>query len=721
MSTNLATILVGLGYDLSALEKGSPEAFRLINEQTLKMSSEMKRNARDGAEAFRSIDEMIGIHINRPMTRLLVETFPAFGKALSDVIGGVAFGAVAFAGYEVFERVAQQIEKATKAQEALREATANVEKVFAEEMAAYERKDKAIAASTTAVDKLAEAEMKQIKAAEDAAGPWNRALAAVGEFAHEITSFQSTLNIEEIDKQLSAFLDSYNKLALQDSIHGTANAAALLTQQLSDANKQLDELVAKRAHQSYREVPLLGTGLTIGNLLPGQGTTQAEVDAAQRLVDALGKLQQVQNTTQQGVRDEQARADALKRASDAAKALSDFYREIGDGLKKFQPETDPLKKLRDELDATKVKAQADFFQMAKYSDDALALTAAREHLRTFEAALDGVYTKAKAAADLAAAAANLPKSFASTTAAPTFGSSNVLPILGAGGSTAEQLDAFMKDTTAQLKLAAQAYQDAITPAQKFDLTKKELGDLLEKHLIDLPAYTVALQNAREEMQKAGDAMEKLIEKGGVAGGLKAFWQQLQTPDETSGRFAFDTLNKGLQSFQDETAKALSGARVSWQSFFQSIDQMALKFMLNGLIASLFSGSLFKGFGGMFGLGGAGGGTAAASAGGGGFFGEGAFSAAAAFPGFASGTDYSPGGLSWVGESGPELVNLPQGSSVTPASALRGSPNVAVHIDARGAELGVEDKIARAISEWTPHVVMRAVVESSEMQRRSLSK
>lgn len=37
------------------------------------------------------------------------------------------------------------------------------------------------------------------------------------------------------------------------------------------------------------------------------------------------------------------------------------------------------------------------------------------------------------------------------------------------------------------------------------------------------------------------------------------------------------------------------------------------------------------------------------------------------PGFASGTDYAPGGLALVGESGPELVRLPRGSAVTPAA------------------------------------------------------
>lgn len=37
-----------------------------------------------------------------------------------------------------------------------------------------------------------------------------------------------------------------------------------------------------------------------------------------------------------------------------------------------------------------------------------------------------------------------------------------------------------------------------------------------------------------------------------------------------------------------------------------------------------------------------------------------------FPKFASGTNFAPGGLSIVGEQGPELVNLPRGSQVIPA-------------------------------------------------------
>ncbi|WP_431014679.1 hypothetical protein [Bradyrhizobium pachyrhizi] len=42
-----------------------------------------------------------------------------------------------------------------------------------------------------------------------------------------------------------------------------------------------------------------------------------------------------------------------------------------------------------------------------------------------------------------------------------------------------------------------------------------------------------------------------------------------------------------------------------------------------------------------------------------------------FPKFAGGTDSAPGGLSLVGENGPELVNLPRGSQVIPNDVLRG--------------------------------------------------
>ncbi len=71
------------------------------------------------------------------------------------------------------------------------------------------------------------------------------------------------------------------------------------------------------------------------------------------------------------------------------------------------------------------------------------------------------------------------------------------------------------------------------------------------------------------------------------------------------------------------------------------------------------------------------------------------------PHFAAGTDDAPGGLSLVGEKGPELVNLPGGAGVTPNNVLRGinsmrpeamrptSGNQTVNFDLRGAVMTEE--------------------------------
>lgn len=50
--------------------------------------------------------------------------------------------------------------------------------------------------------------------------------------------------------------------------------------------------------------------------------------------------------------------------------------------------------------------------------------------------------------------------------------------------------------------------------------------------------------------------------------------------------------------------------------------------------------------------------------------SGLFSFGLGLLGFAEGTDSAPGGMAWVGERGPELVNLPKGSQVIPNHAIK---------------------------------------------------
>jgi hypothetical protein len=56
------------------------------------------------------------------------------------------------------------------------------------------------------------------------------------------------------------------------------------------------------------------------------------------------------------------------------------------------------------------------------------------------------------------------------------------------------------------------------------------------------------------------------------------------------------------------------------------------------------------------------------------------------PKFASGTNYAPGGLSLVGEHGPELVNLPRGSQVIPNNKLGGGDMLVAKLRGRDVDI-----------------------------------
>lgn len=83
------------------------------------------------------------------------------------------------------------------------------------------------------------------------------------------------------------------------------------------------------------------------------------------------------------------------------------------------------------------------------------------------------------------------------------------------------------------------------------------------------------------------------------------------------------------------------------------------------------------------------------------------------PGFASGTSYAPGGLAWVGERGPELVQLPRGSRVwdarSSAAMGTGQPGSTAHV-----------ALTFNITASTPDDVKRAVRRSADELRAAMA-
>lgn len=203
--------------------------------------------------------------------------------------------------------------------------------------------------------------------------------------------------------------------------------------------------------------------------------------------------------------------------------------------------------------------------------------------------------------------------------------------------------------------------------------------------ISAKSQALALTDAQT---KAAKATKELKDNFGQLGAAeKAAAQEMQFYQGTfSGFFTgfFDDIRNGetvWQSLADNAIKALG-----------SISDHLIQLGTNSIFQQLF-GSLFTV------------GSPAQTAGLG--------IIGSVLPHFANGTMSAPGGLSILGERGPELVNLPRGAQVYNASktaamlgmaanngAANGNGGLVVnnYIDAKGAEIGVEAKIARSQSD-----------------------
>jgi len=154
----------------------------------------------------------------------------------------------------------------------------------------------------------------------------------------------------------------------------------------------------------------------------------------------------------------------------------------------------------------------------------------------------------------------------------------------------------------------------------------------------------------------------------------------------------ETARKTGDSFKSFFKDVISGSGDAGDAISALADRM-LDDLLDRALSPLTDamGSLFDGlFSGLFGGGGASGGGGTVTQ----LFPSGGL------PGFARGTDSAPGGLAWVGEAGPELVNLPRGAQVIPNHRLGsiggGSVRMGdIHVSVQGSNASPE-QIAAAV-------------------------
>jgi hypothetical protein len=210
--------------------------------------------------------------------------------------------------------------------------------------------------------------------------------------------------------------------------------------------------------------------------------------------------------------------------------------------------------------------------------------------------------------------------------------------LDANEALRDEIAIILGGYNARKALEKQRVQDAINIKEQF-LAERELEGAMGSELDAIRIEIDALKE-RGELLKGKDFAEQ----------LKKDAEQLQ---QFKNIFA-DTFADAFASFIDGSKSAKDAFKDFAKSVEQQITRLAAQNIANAIfggtsggggfdfskiIASLF-GAAAGGFGG---------------AGGGGGFGT-----------LATGTPNWRGGPTWVGEDGPEIVNLPKGASVTPA-------------------------------------------------------
>lgn len=190
-----------------------------------------------------------------------------------------------------------------------------------------------------------------------------------------------------------------------------------------------------------------------------------------------------------------------------------------------------------------------------------------------------------------------------------------------------------------------------------------------------------------------------------------YWQSVETRGnalrptlDVSGDF-IATLDEQLQSARDSTYDALyDGVRSGLEAGFYGGVPGMVDYLKSQLMRALMD-SLAK--------------TLAESVVGSGGGGSGSWIKTAVMAvltgGFATGTNFAPGGLALVGERGPEVVNLPRGSTVTPhgIADIRprgGSAPVVIQADFRGAV--VTEELLAEFRDYADQVGARAAAEGA---------
>ena len=261
-------------------------------------------------------------------------------------------------------------------------------------------------------------------------------------------------------------------------------------------------------------------------------------------------------------------------------------------------------------------------------------------------------------------------------------------------------------------------------------------NLIERNQASIAAILKKGQDAWQEYWDkasgiAGHAMEKVVEITTMA---TASVNTLGDQMSQTWLNRYEEIQRSFTSIGEAVSNSFQGmltGAMSWKDGMKGIINAVINELWRLFVVQQIVGMITGGLNNLFGFGGGavsgmpsmyGAATAVGSqlSGSTQFFGP-AKSSGIFTPGFANGTQNAPGGMAWVGERGPELVNLPRGSQVIPAHRAQsmGGGGVTINVDARGSAdpAAVRAQVQQGIIEAAPSIIAAAEARTVQGLRR----
>ena len=311
------------------------EVERKLQQETAEQNANMKRS---GFASIMLASNAMGAGIPFPLARILSAQFPGLTNMISGFIGLAGAGVGLKVIVEIFDRITHKIEEAAQKEQAYTEAVQRTKMVIGEADAASQlriyraeaglaaaQNDKpgqarfkgmgenaeAIKQTADAVAKLAEAELKEARAAQDRMRTWD----AVGTMLHGLFTGDSQLGVEKINDEMASFAREFSLRSVQDQINATHTAADFLAQSMQNAKDKLDALKAPDLANLADSVTVTGFEAPT----KGTGGTAEQIAAAEKLVKLYKDIADTEKLRQEAAAKEHDKdvAEAAKQKGDA--------------------------------------------------------------------------------------------------------------------------------------------------------------------------------------------------------------------------------------------------------------------------------------------------------------------------------------------------------------------------------------------------------------------